>query len=206
MAPRGRPPKPPPIPCPGIDAPLAPGAHGAWSASGIGGGGGPLPPKKLARMLRTFDNAREAALLAPYARSADEWLSATTAQLTAALGGAGPAEMAILANASLQLMWSRRLFDKAAAAEDARLVETASRLAEAVGRNIRAAFDLRRELRATEDAPDDDPLAAYRRPVPEFEPDEQTNKPTRNKRHEQAEQAEEPEDEASAEAGVDRRP
>ncbi|MBX3198249.1 MAG: hypothetical protein KF894_08900 [Labilithrix sp.] len=170
MAKPGRKPKPKPLPdawpCPGVTVPPAPGAHGAWSASGTGGGGGPLPPAKLARLLRTFEGSRAVATMKPYANAADEWLTATTTQLTAALGDAGPAEMAILANAGLQLMWSRRLFDKAAKDEDVRLAESASRLAEAAGKNVKAAFELRASLRALRERPDArDPLAAYVQPL-----------------------------------------
>lgn len=121
--------------------------------------------EKLTKILRTFDNTRTVAELVPYVEASEAWLDACAAQFADINGQMGPAEMAILATSSLQLLWSRLLFDKAAkasGADAAKLAEMASRIADACGKNILTSFTLAERVKGkAPPAPPKDPLDEY---------------------------------------------
>jgi hypothetical protein len=99
----------------------------------------------------------------PFVRDAERWLEASLGQLAGASGGvAGPIESQALATAAWQLAYSRYWQWKLAGDPmNAKLVETASRIADAARANALAAYDLAVRLFRHSPAQVHDPLAAF---------------------------------------------
>lgn len=152
---------------PGINAPVPPGGKGVLATPGV------IGRDKLTKLLRTFDNTKDVAELAPYGKAAEAWLEAAAAQLGATYGECGPSELAILRGAAEQLFWAEVLFSRARAAmktetgEDTKLgpvtkiVETAARITDSYRANIVAAHKLRADRAAAASTTPTNPLAAF---------------------------------------------
>lgn len=99
----------------------------------------------------------------PYLRDAEELLTAMLEQVAHVSGGeCGPIESNALATAAWQTAYSRYWMVKAAAApDDTRLVETASRLADAARQNSLAAYELAVRIARTRPRSSVDPLDAF---------------------------------------------
>lgn len=99
----------------------------------------------------------------PFLRDAERWLEASLGQLAGASGGvAGPIESQALATAAWQLAYSRYWHWKLAEdPSNAKLAETASRIADAARQNALAAYDLAVRLFRHQPSQVHDPLAAF---------------------------------------------
>lgn len=99
----------------------------------------------------------------PFLKDAELWLEAAMGQLAGAAGGVcGPIESQALATTAWQLAYSRYWMWKAS--EDPtnlKLVETASRLADAARQNALAAYDMAVKLFRVRHVAETDPLAAF---------------------------------------------
>lgn len=152
---------------PGVNESIPVGGKGIVATPGY------IGRDKLTRLLRTLDNTRDVAELAPFGEAADAWLEAAATQLAATYGECGPSELAILRGAARQLFWAEVLMAKAHASlaegkdgNDPKLgparalVETATRITDSYVRNVVAAHKLRADRAAVPPAPTN-PLAAF---------------------------------------------
>ena len=98
---------------------------------------------KLARLLG-FVDIPEGHAFHRYHRLAKEWRADHAAELAATVGGGrlGPGPSSVIATAALQLAASRYLFDLGAESGNAKLLEQASKLADASRQNILAGHEL----------------------------------------------------------------
>ena len=103
----------------------------------------------------------------PFLKDAELWLEAAMGQLAGAAGGVcGPIESQALATTAWQLAYSRYWMWKAS--EDPtnlKLVETASRMADAARANALAAYDMAVKLFRVRHVAETDPLASGDKPV-----------------------------------------
>jgi hypothetical protein len=91
-----------------------------------------------------LSNVPQEAEFRPYKGAANGFRKSQCAALAASVGGGhcGPAVSSLVASASLQLAWSRYLYDKAALTGDAEVALQASKLSDASRQNLLAAHEL----------------------------------------------------------------
>lgn len=146
-----------------------------WRAPGLPGINEPLPPgagglkisyksaEKLRRFLRTFDNTKTVAALAPYAKSAEELREAILQELAARGFEVGPSVAVIVSVGAMQRMWFEILNDRALAQDDPKLAESASRIGDAAKASILNAHELQHRIvkSSSEVVQSRDPLDAF---------------------------------------------
>lgn len=124
---------------PGVDAPLPAGATGLACST--------RENAAIQKQKRTFDNVKDVKAMAAYAADAQDLLDAQLLEL-AQRGNVGPGVAMAVITSATQFMWARFMFDRAAAQEttDFKLVETASRIADAANANVARAHELHTKL------------------------------------------------------------
>lgn len=151
-------------PLPGVNAQVPTGCTGLAIT--------PKMNRELRRLLGTLNNPKAVQAMAPYAESAEEVVDAIINEIAARGFPVGPTVVEKIQTGGLMRMWGRRLFDMAAAQDDPRLADLATRIATAADQNFDRAHELHQRLTAEQRrAIPCDPLAAFGEPpVQEPEP------------------------------------